>query len=294
MNDGRDLGALAGRPTLDPRRHIIDELLYERTETLRKAPFLWEAITACCLPFLKYREAVDWADRLGQCSSAEAYRAFADFLDLELAVTGLENIPRSGRLLIVANHPTGIVDALAIHDAIGDLRPDACYFSNRDLVRIVPSLSDFVIPLEWLRRRRTRSALQETFEAVTAAFAEDRAVVVFPAGGIARGGIGGLKELEWLAATIKLMRRYACPVVPIHIRARNSFLYYALEAIHPELRDLLRFREVFGKRRQRFEMTIGSPIEQIPGPLDEAVAALQAYVERDLSKGAAWPEPAAI
>jgi putative hemolysin len=202
-------------------------------------------------------------------------------------VTGRENVPESGRLLVIANHPTGIIDALAVHAAIGDLRPDARYFSNRDIVRIVPRMREFVIPLEWMRRRRTPSALRETLKASVQAFNENRAVVIFPGGGIARGTLRGLKELEWLTATVKLMRRYDAPALPIHIRARNSWLYYALEAIHPEVRDLLRFREILQKRGQRFELTIGPAIrpDEIGGTLDEATAALQTYVEQDLGNG---------
>jgi putative hemolysin len=92
------------------------------------------------------------------------------------------------------------------------------------------------------------------------------------------------------------MRRYKAPALPIHIRARNSWLYYALEAVHPEVRDLVRFREILGKRGQRFDLTIGPAImpETVGGGLTEATAALQAYVEHDLGNGRPWrPSPAA-
>jgi putative hemolysin len=267
--------------------HIVDELLHERTVTLRKFPLLWKLITAWCLPFFRYQDAVEWAERLGPRDGFEGRAMFADYLDLDVRVTGTEHIPPTGRLLVAANHPTGIVDALAVLAAIDDIRPDARYFSNRDIVRIAPKMRDFVIPLEWLRRRRTASAMRETLEASIRAFKEDRAVVIFPAGGIARGSLRGLKELDWLNATVKLMRRYDCPVLPIHIRARNSWVYYALEAIHDEIRDLSRFREVMGKRRQPFVLTIGPVIQpdEIGGTLSEATAMLQTYIEHDLGRG---------
>jgi putative hemolysin len=281
------IGVLKERRKFGDGYHIVDELLYERTDTLRKFPLLWKAIISWCLPLFKYQEAVDWADRLGPRDGFEGRSLFANYLDLDVRVTGLEHVPRTGRVLIAANHPTGIVDALAVYAAIDDIRPDARYFSNRDIVRIAPRMRDFVIPLEWLRRRRTASALRETLEASVRAFREDRAVVIFPAGGIARGSLRGLKELDWLTATVKLMRRYHCPILPVHIRARNSWVYYALEAIHDEIRDLSRFREVMGKRRQRFHLTIGRPIqpEEIGGTLSAATAALQTYVEHDLGNG---------
>ena len=90
-----------------------------------------------------------------------------------------------------------------------------------------------------------------------------------------------------MSATIKLMRRYPCTVVPINIRARNSLLYYLLEAVNPELRDLLRFREVIGKMRQRFDLTIGHPItpEAITGSPSDAIFCLQSYVEIAFEQG---------
>jgi putative hemolysin len=220
-----NVGLLRPRRRFGDGYHIVDELLYERTETIRRFPRLWKAITLTCLPLFKYHEIVEWADRLGTCEAKQAHQLFTDYLDLDVRATGLQHIPATGRLLVIANHPTGIIDALAIHAAIGDIRPDARYFSNRDIVRIVPKLREFVIPLEWMRRRRTPSALRETLEASVQAFKEDRAVVIFPGGGIARGSLRGLKELDWLTATVKLMRRYQAPALPIHIRARNSWLY---------------------------------------------------------------------
>ena len=293
MSAGNETGdaALRQRRTFGDGYHIIDELLFERAITLRKVPFLWKAITYWLLPLVNYQEAVDWADRLGHLDGLEAYDAFADFLDLDTRVTGLEHLPKTGRVLIVANHPTGIIDALAVHGVIRAIRPDACYFSNRDIVQIVPRMSRFIIPIEWMRQRRSPSALRETLEASKAAFNGNRAVTIFPGGGIARGSLHGPQELDWLTATVKLVRRYCCPVLPLNIRARNSPLYYALEAIHPELRDLLRFREVLGKRGQRFDMRFGPviPPELITGTPEEAISALQTYVVRDLPKGGTWP-----
>ena len=271
--------------------HIIDELLFERATILRRLPFAWKTITRWFLPFAGYQEAVDWADQLGPLCGTDAYERFADHLALDVQVRGLEQLPKSGRVLIVANHPTGIVDALAIQAAIDAVRRDVSYFSNRDMMRIVPRLSEFVIPIEWLRERRTPSSLRDTLEAATAAFKAERAVVIFPGGGMARASLRGLKELEWLPAAIKFARRYQCPVLPLHIRARNSLLYYFVDAIHPELRDLLRFREVMSKRHQRFGLTFGHliPPELIAGTPEEAVAALQVHVEQDLSRGMTRP-----
>jgi putative hemolysin len=278
-------------PGEDAHHHIVDELLTERAVTLRKFPVLWKFLTQGCQRLFKYQEAVAWANRLARRDGREALKEFADYLDIDVRVKGLEHVPKSGRLMIIANHPTGMVDGLAVRTAIAGIRPDLFFFSNRDLVRLVPKMSEFVIPVEWLRWRRTRASMRETLEAARVAFTSEAAIVMFPAGGIARGSLFGLKELEWLDATLKLMHRHECPLLPVHIRASNSLLYYLFEVIHPELRDLLRFREIMAKRRRRFVVTIGPPIapEAISGDSVTAIAALQNYVVRGLPRGASWP-----
>lgn len=150
-----------GRQPIAERRHIIDELLEERTDALQRVPFLWKLIKRWCLPFLKYREAIFWADRLAPCDGSEAIRLFAEYLDLDVRVSGLEHVPRSGRIMLVANHPTGFADAFAVHSALGLIRPDLRYFANRDVARMVPGMRDVIIPIEWLRNRRTQSAMRE-------------------------------------------------------------------------------------------------------------------------------------
>lgn len=264
-------------------KHIIDELLEERTETLRRLPFVWSAIRRWCLPFFRYEDAVRWADRLGPCGG---YEALGDYLRLKVEVGGLEHIPRRGRVLIVANHPTGIVDAFAIYEAIGAVRPDICFFTNRDMVRIVPRTRELVIPVEWLRHRRSPERMRETLQATNEALAAERAVVIFPAGGIARGSALGIRELPWQATTMKLLRKWQAPILPLHIEARNSLLYYAFEQVHDELRDLLRFREVLSKRGMRFGLTIGPlvPGESMPSDPIEAIGRLQTLVEHELPR----------
>jgi len=267
-------------------KHIIDELLEERTERLRRVPLLWAAIQRWCLPFFKYHDAVGWADRLGPCGGYEALHLLDDYLDLRVDVRGLAHVPRRGRLLIVANHPTGIVDAFAIYDALSAVRPDLCFFTNRDMVRIVPGTRELVIPVEWLRHRRSPERMRETLAATNAALAKERAVVIFPGGGIARWRAGAIRDLPWQTTTLKLLRKWPAPVLPLHIRARNSLLYYALEQIDDEARDLLRFREVLAKRGKRFELTIGPVVSGavLHAEPAEAIRRLQALVEHKLAR----------
>jgi putative hemolysin len=64
------------------------------------------------------------ADEIAPLSGLAAMEYVSRLLALDLDVTGLENIPRSGAFIIVANHPTGIADGVAVYDALRQVRPD--------------------------------------------------------------------------------------------------------------------------------------------------------------------------
>ena len=91
-----------------------------------------------------------------------------------------------------------------------------------------------------------------------------------------------------MASAAMIARKFDAPIIPLRIRARNSALFYLLDAIHPTLRDVTLFNEVLNKARQSYRITIGSPIDPatLPRSSDEAIAALR---EATL----ALPEPAA-
>ena len=103
-----------------------------------------------------------------------------------MRISGLEHVPTTGRILIVANHPTGFVDALAILSAVGDIRSDLYYVTHRNVCRVLPRTREFIIPIEWLRHRRTRAAMRETLASSRAVFGKECAIVIFPAGSVAR------------------------------------------------------------------------------------------------------------
>lgn len=74
-----------------------------------------------------------------------------------------------------------------------------------------------------------------------------------------------------------IARKFDVPVIPLRIRARNSVLFYLLDALHPTLRDVTLFNEVLNKPRQSYRVTIGGPIDPglLPKNSEEAIAILR-------------------
>jgi len=208
-------GTIAGAEG-DYYPHIVDQLIAERGEKLFRSralpiikPFLYQ--------ILRYKEAVRMADAMAPLPGTAAMQYVSDLLSLDLDVSGLEHIPRSGAFIVVANHPTGIADGVAVYDALRPARPDISIFTNRDAIRINPRLSEFLIPVEWREAFRDRAKTKETLRISSAAFAGERAVVIFPSGRIAFWADKRLNERPWQASAVTLAKKQDVPIVPAHV-----------------------------------------------------------------------------
>ena len=135
-----------------------------------------------------------------------------------------------------------------------------------------------IVPVEWVSEKRTHERRRETVRSMVRAFREGRLVVIFPSGRLAQATLTGLKERPWQSTAMNLALKYDVPVIPMHIRARNSWLYYLFYAIHQELRDMTLFRELFNKTGHPYRITVGEPFD--PGTaLDHFQDDLEALTE---------------
>lgn len=184
----------------------------------------------------------------------------------DIAVQGLENIPRNGPALIVANHPTGIADGIMLDHVLSAYRPDAFYYANSDILRVLPQMADAIIPVEWRHDKRSHSKTRETMVRTRNAIEAGRLGVIFPAGRLAKRKGLSLYEREWMPSAAMIARKFELPVIPVHIQARNSVLFYLFDLIHPTLRDITLFHEALNKARQPFRITIGEPISPASFP----------------------------
>ena len=264
--------------------HICDVLIAERAPRLTRSPF-WPAIRPVLYKLLNYGAAVRMADAVRPLGGAEALDYMSDLMDLKVTVMNPERIPASGRCIVVANHPTGIADGIAVFDAIRARRDDAVFFANADALRVSPRLGEAVIPVEWVVAKRTREKTRATLQAAKAAFEAERCVVMFPAGRLSRvAKDGSVTDPEWAATAASLARKYEAPIVPIHVAGPNSTLFHLFDRVSPELRDITLFHELLNKKRKSFQLKVGRPVP--PSRLDidavKATYALKAFTERVL------------
>jgi len=264
-------------------RHIVDQLIEERGQTLVKHP-MWPLIRPALYKVLYYDQAVRMADEVAEISGIECFEYVSRMLELDVTVEGKENIPSEGAFILVSNHPTGIADGVAVYDMIKDTRPDLVFFANRDAIRVNQRLSEIIIPVEWRTTEKSHAKSRETLVRTSRAFSDGRAIILFPSGRIAYWAKGGLHERAWQATGVHMAKRYNVPVIPMHMSSRNSKLFYLLSHRTPELRDMTVFHELLNKKGQNFRMTIGKPIEpdMLEGDVQDLTVRMQNHCEHVL------------
>ena len=269
-------------------QHVVDELIEERAAGLRSNPLAWRLVRTCAYPMLGYRAAVRFADRIGALGGIEISRLVSGDLSLRVAADGVEHVPAEGPCVVVANHPGGIADGVAVWDALAARRPDLIYFANRDALRVAPRLDEVIIPVEWREQHRTRAKTRETLKAAAEAFHAGRCVVIFPAGRMAIWSwrSWSLVERPWTSTAVTLARKYGAPVVPLGVQARMSIVYYALALVSEELKNMTLFRELLNKRGARYRLRFGAaiPPSELSVDAEAATARLRGRVH-DLAWG---------
>ncbi|QPK64150.1 lysophospholipid acyltransferase family protein [Methylomonas sp. LL1] len=166
------------------------------------------------------------------------------------------NIPSEGRLLIVANHPIGTLDGLALVKLIRSVRPDVRIVANRVLSHMQPLQSIF-LPVDVLSDKKS---LKDSYKAMLDALEKEEAVIMFPAGEVSRITPKGIRDGKWQTGFIKLAKKAHCPILPIHIKAKNSAFFYSMSTIYKPLGTMLLVKEMFNKKNQEIKFKVGAPI----------------------------------
>jgi putative hemolysin len=266
-------------------KHIVDVLIEERAPRLAMS-FIWPALRMGLNSLLNYERAVAMANEIAPMNGQAALEAVSHLLGVKTQVTGFEHIPRQGRCIIIANHPTGIADGIAAWDSIKTIRPDLMFYANADAHRVCSDFGEVLIPVEWELHKRTREKTRETLRQTQVALDQERALFIFPAGKLARVKHGVLTEPEWMNSAVALARKNNAPIIPIYMTGPNSFWFHFFDRFSGQLRDITLFKELLNKKGQTFTLAAAPPVlpDQLAGDTTALTEALKHYVTQVLPK----------
>ena len=266
--------------------HIVDRLIAERAPTLAGG-WAWPLLRRPLYRILDYAKARRMAEAIAPMGGAEALAYVSALLQVRVSVSGLERIPRTGRLVMICNHPTGIADGVAVFDALKGARPDLMFYANSDAHRVTPRFDEVLIPVEWVEDKRTRERTRITLQMTRAAMEAERALVIFPAGRLARRGKDGVvSDPAWAPSAFSVARKYDATVVPLHLSGPRSNLFHFFDGFSGELRDITLFHELLNKRGKAFRLVVGHPVpvDALPADAVEATSAMKTFVEQVLPR----------
>ncbi len=169
-----------------------------------------------------------------------------------------ENIPSQGRLVIVANHPIGTLDGLALLKLIHEVRSDVRIVANDLLMHLRP-LRSCLLPVENMGKTTSRSQLRD----IEKSLKNEEAVIIFPAGEVSRLSVSGVKDGRWHKGFLRLADKAKAPILPVRISGRNSIMFYAASMVYKPMATFLLINEMFRHRDTQVRFTVGKIIPYI-------------------------------
>ena len=172
-----------------------------------------------------------------------------------------EIIPASGPVVVIANHPFGVLDGIILCWLVAQARSDFQVMTHRVLHQ-APEVRARILPVDF---SGTEMALQNNLHSRRRArelLENGSALLVFPGGGVARaeGAFGRVVDLPWGTLTAKLALAAGAPVLPVYFHGQNSRIFHIASAIHQVLRYGMLFHEVRNKIGHRIDVSIGDVI----------------------------------
>ena len=176
------------------------------------------------------------------------WRGALDVMGIELKTPDeqINNIPEDGPVVVVANHPHGMVDGMIFADLIGRRRLDYRILTRSVLTGLDEAATSFMIPVPFPHDPDAQRKMVEMRAKAMAHLKEGGVVALFPSGVVmsSESWFGPPVEQEWNVFTAQLIRRSGAKVVPMFFPGRNSRAYQIACRISPTLRQGLLLHEI--------------------------------------------------
>jgi putative hemolysin len=191
----------------------------------------------------------------------DVFARFLEGLDVRWRCSpeDMARIPRSGPVVVVANHPFGLVEGMTLGALLGQVRTDAKFLANSMLAGI-PGTQEYLIPVDPLggAPRANWRGLRRSIEWLE----QGGLLVTFPAGEVAALKLPHMRiaEPEWNDCIARLIRLTAASAVPVFFHGVNSAAFHLAGLIHPRLRTALLPHELLNKKGYTIRVAIGGPV----------------------------------
>lgn len=183
-------------------------------------------------------------------------------LDVDFDEEKIKKIPSEGPLMIVANHPFGVLDGLVICWLTSKIRSEFKVLTHSLLLR-ASETKDFLLPIDFSENKNAMVTNLETRKTARKILDGGGTIVVFPGGTVSttkRFYNKTALDPSWRNFTSRLIKRSKPTILPLHFTGQNSFLFQTASHLSETLRSSLLFHEVKRRVNTKVPVIIGDPI----------------------------------
>lgn len=236
----------------------VENVVTERFPDFQlRNPAIYKTVVAILRYLFRESEFRRFSERYPHLTGFDFVEQALDHFDFGVTVSDRERerIPAWGRVVIVANHPIGSLDGLALLKMVGEVRRDVKAVAN-DVLSVVEPMRSLLLPVDTMGSRTTRDNLR----AIEQHLQNDGALIIFPAGEVSRMGAKGVRDGRWRHGFLRFASKARAPILPMCIDARNSLFFYSLSLVAKPLSTLWLVREMFKHNNKNMRVRIGDAV----------------------------------
>jgi putative hemolysin len=204
-------------------------------------------------------------ERMGKYQGQDFWRGTLNVMKIELQTPQdqLDNIPKTGPTVLVANHPHGMVDGMILADLIGRVRPDYRILTRSILTGIDEEAGNFMIPVPFPHEPDAHIKMIEMRRTAMDHLKGGGLIALFPSGVVASSEtmFGPAIEAEWNVFTSSMIRKSGATVVPCFFPGANSRWYQIANRISATLRQSLLLHEIAHACGKPQKPVVGKPFD---------------------------------
>lgn len=235
----------------------VDQVIADHYPQLNEKRLFAPAIKFVLRRMLHEKAFIDFAEQYPHLHGIDLVEQVLEYFNFSCSISDRdrENIPASGKVVIIANHPIGSLDGLALLKMIHEVRSDVRIVAN-DLLLAIEPMNSMLLPV----RNMIGSSRKHHIQRINRALDNEEAVIVFPAGEVSRLSPKGVKDGNWQQGFLKMAERAKAPILPVFIDGRNSPFFYLASVVAKPLSTVMLVGQMFYQHKRTIGMTIGSII----------------------------------
>lgn len=243
------------------RRHVARDISYAHSAVTKSGRAMIRIMENTTGRMRLIKRADGYEDEVA--AGRDFWAVMVERYGLSLDVIGgsLDNIPREGPLILIANHPYGILDGLMMGHILSETRGDFRILAHR-VFRKAEDLNRIILPISFDETKEAVKTNIETRKEALNYLGAGGAIGIFPGGTVSTAAKPFSRPMDpgWRGFTARMIGKSQATVVPVFFEGSNSRLFQLASHIHLTLRMGLLIKEFKKRVDAPVKVVIGDPI----------------------------------